>query len=216
MSTVSGAATATRWIAIASLIRPQGRRGELLAEPLSDLPEIFSAGQEVLLAKAGATTPATNASPITIEDHWFPTGKNAGRVVLKLSGCESISQAEALAGQQLLLRADSLPKLAEDTFYVGDLLDCELLDGVRRVGRIVDVEFPTAPDGRTRLEDAAPLLAVEATPGAEPVLVPFVRAWIEHVDLAARQLVMHLPAGLFDDATEETSATSANPPRPPR
>ena len=87
-----------------------------------------------------------------------------GRVVLKLSGCDTISQAEALAGRQLLIRADSLPKLAEDTFYVGDLLECDLFDGLQRVGRIVDVEFATAPDGRTRLEDAAPLLAVERAP----------------------------------------------------
>jgi 16S rRNA processing protein RimM len=215
-------ASAAHWVAIATLIRPQGRRGELLAEPLSDLPEIFAAGREVLLAKSGATAPAADAAPIYLEEHWFPTGKNAGRVVLKLSGCDTISQAEALAGQQLLIRAVSLPKLAEDTFYVGYLLQCDLFDGLQRVGRIVDVEFATAPDGRTRLEDAAPLLAVERAPGAEPVLVPFIRAWIDNADLANHRVVMHLPAGLFDgaieeaNATEENSAPSAKPPRAPR
>jgi 16S rRNA processing protein RimM len=214
--------TATQWVAIATLIRPQGRRGELLAEPLSDLPEIFAAGREVLLAAVGAIAPPADAAPIALEDHWFPTGKNAGRVVLKLSGCDTISQAEALAGRQLLLRADSLPKLEDDTYYVGDLLECDLLDGLQRIGRIVDVEFATAPDGRTRIEDAAPLLAVETAPGAEPVLVPFIRAWIDLVDITAHRVVMHLPPGLFDDvteeadATEENSATSAKPPRPPR
>jgi 16S rRNA processing protein RimM len=209
-------ASATHWVAIATLIRPQGRRGELLAEPLSDLPEIFAAGREVLLAPSGATAPASNAVAITLEEHWLPTGKNAGRVVLKLSGCDSITQAEALAGRQLLIRADSLPSLSDDTYYVGDLLECDLFDSLQRVGRIVDVEFATAPDGRTRLEDAAPLLAVEPTPGAEPVLVPFIRAWIDKVDLVAHRVVMHLPTGLFDKATEENSATSAKPPRPQR
>ena len=57
-------ASAAHWVAIATLIRPQGRRGELLAEPLSDLPEIFAAGREVLLAKSGATAPAADAAPI--------------------------------------------------------------------------------------------------------------------------------------------------------
>jgi 16S rRNA processing protein RimM len=171
----------------------------LLAEPLSDLPEIFTAGREVLLAKSGAIAPAADTVPISLEDHWFPTGKNAGRVVLKLSGCDSISQAEALAGRQLLVRADSLPRLADDTYYVGDLLECDLFDGLQRVGRIVDVEFATAPDGRTRIEEAAPLLAVETAPAAEPVLVPFIRTWIDKVDLAAHRVVMHLPPGLFDE-----------------
>jgi 16S rRNA processing protein RimM len=195
------------WVAVAALLRPQGRRGELLAQPLSDLPEIFAAGREVVPAPAGMATPATGARSLTIESHWFPTGKNAGRIVLKLSGCDSISQAEALAGQQLLVPASSLPKLDEDTFYVGDLLDCDLFDGALRVGRIVDVEFATAPDGRTRLLDAAPLLAIATTSAApdedaEPVLVPFVRAWLDKVDLPARRVVMHLPPGLFDPAPE--------------
>jgi 16S rRNA processing protein RimM len=189
-------------VAVASLIRPQGRRGELLAEPLSDLPEIFAAGRAVALAPAGKNAPGADAPPFAIESHWFPTGKNAGRIVLKLSGCDSINQAEALAGQQLLVPAAELPKLAEDTFYVGDLVHCDLFDGARRVGPIVDVEFATAPDGRTRLEDAPPLLAVALADDKEPFLVPFVRAWLDHVDLAAHRVVMHLPAGLFDEAPE--------------
>jgi len=185
------------WVAVATLLRPQGRRGELLATPLSDLPEIFSDGREVVLAAPG-TTPAAGEPTRRLEGHWFPIGKNAGRVVLKLSGCESIGDAEELAGQQLLVAATELPSLAPDTFYVGDLVGCAFFDGLTQVGTIVDVEFATGPDGRTRLEDAAPLLAVAAAEGEEPVLVPFVQAWLESVDIAARRVTMHLPAGLFD------------------
>jgi 16S rRNA processing protein RimM len=202
MSSVPVSPSTAEWVAVAALIRPQGRRGELLAEPLSDLPEVFAAGRTVTLAKTGASAPVAGAASFNIEGHWSPTGKNSGRVVLKLSGCESITQAEALAGQQLLVRADALPQLPDGTFYVGDLLGCELFNGDRRAGRIVDVEFATAADGRTRLEDAAPLLAVAASEGHEPVLVPFVRAWLDQVDLAARRVVMRLPPGLFVDEPE--------------
>jgi 16S rRNA processing protein RimM len=203
MSSVPASPSPAAWVAVAALIRPQGRRGELLAEPLTDLPEVFDDGRMVALAKTGARAPAAGAASLSIEGHWFPTGKNSGRVVLKLSGCESITQAEALAGQQLLVRADALPQLPDGTFYVGDLLGCELFDGNRRAGLIVDVEFATAADGRTRLEYAAPLLAVAASEGAEPVLVPFVRAWLDQVDIAARRVVMHLPAGLFEGERED-------------
>jgi 16S rRNA processing protein RimM len=202
MSSTPSAALPQNWVAVATLIRPQGRRGELLAEPLCDLPEIFAAGRRVALAHAGENAPTNAEASLTIESHWSPTGKHAGRIVLKLNGCDSITQAESLAGQQLLVPVAELPKLDEDTFYVGDLLDCDLFDGARCVGRIVDVEFATAPDGRTRLEDAAPLLAVAAQEDAEPVLVPFVRAWLDQVDLATHRVVMHLPAGLFDEASE--------------
>jgi 16S rRNA processing protein RimM len=205
------------WFPIARLLRPQGRRGELLADPLSDLPDLFAAHRDVVLAAANATTPAPGAPALHIEEHWFPTGKNAGRVVLKLSGCDSISAAEALAGQQLLLAADQLPALDPGTFFVGDLVGCTLYNAASPtatpasaavpVGTVVDLEFATAPDGRTRIEDAAPLLAVElihptpapidATP-PEPILIPFVLAWIDSIDIAGRRITMHLPDGLLD------------------
>ena len=203
------------WVPLARLLRPQGRRGELLAELLSDLPGIFTAGRELFLAaNASASTP--NAPPIRLEEHWFPTGKNAGRIVLKLSGCDSISQAEALAGNHLLILASGLPALDPDTFFVGDLIGCTVYDGDHPIGPITDIEFATGPDGRTRLEDAAPLLAVErpssATPSdepSEPLLIPFVRAWLDSVDLAAQRIIMHLPEGLVapPDAPEDDPAS---------
>jgi len=190
------------WFPIARLLRPQGRRGELLAEPLSDLPGLFAPNREVLLAPANAAAPAPNTLPLHIEEHFFPTGKNAGRVVLKLSGCDSISAAEALAGQQLFIPTGELPPLDPGTFFVGDLLGCTLYDSASPntpAGTVTDVEFATAPDGRTRLEDAAPLLSIELAshPNSEPILVPFVLAWIDTIDVAARRITMHLPEGLL-------------------
>ena len=190
------------WFPIARLLRPQGRRGELLAEPLSDLPGLFAPNREVLLAPANAAAPAPNTLPLHIEEHFFPTGKNAGRVVHKLSGCDSISAAEALAGQQLFIPTGELPPLDPGTFFVGDLLGCTLYDSASPntpAGTVTDVEFATAPDGRTRLEDAAPLLSVELAshPNSEPILVPFVLAWIDTIDVAARRITMHLPEGLL-------------------
>jgi 16S rRNA processing protein RimM len=214
------------WVPLARLLRPQGRRGELLADPLSDLPDIFAANRELFLTAPNAYLPAPNSSPIHIEDHWFPTGKNAGRVVLKLSGCDTISDAETLAGKQLLIAADQLPTLDPDTFFVGDLVGCTVYNATLPIGTIVDIEFATGPDGRTRLEDAAPLLAVQLTlptpPPAnspdptetpEPILIPFVRAWLDSVDIPNRRITMHLPEGLL-----ETSGNPGDPssPRPHR
>ena len=199
-------ASTANWVPIALLLRPQGRRGELLSEPLSDLTDLFATGRSVTLAPPGATEPAPGAATLLLEDHWFPTGKNAGRIVLKLSGCDTISQAETLSGQQLLVASSTLPILEPDTFFVGDLIGCDLIDSSgpdapTPVGRIVDVQFPTGPDGRTRLEDVAPLLGValpSAPDDAEPLLVPFVRDWLDSVDIPGRRILMRLPPGLLD------------------
>ena len=190
-----------QWAAVAVLLRPQGRRGELLADPLTDLPELFAAGRRVWVAPATADAPAAGAVPLTIEEHWFPTGRNAGRIVLKLSGCDSISAAEQLAHYQLFVPASDLPALEAGAFFVGDLIGCRLFNGETLAGTISGVEFLATSDGRTRMEDAAPLLAVElsnAAPDAEPVLIPFVQDWLVSIDLAAKRIVMHLPDGLLD------------------
>ena len=201
-------------------MRPQGRRGEVLAEPLADLA-LFSAEHPFWLAPREDAIPSPAAERV-LEAAWPPTGRNAGRIVLKLYGAESISDAEALAGQFLLMPLAQLPTLDPDTFLVRDLVGCSLFDGNRLAGTIVDVQFPVAADGRTRLEDAPDLLAVqpvapsrkpsgEQDPGSnpsaaptehEPALIPFVRAWLVNVDLAAKRITMQLPPGLFDPAEE--------------
>jgi 16S rRNA processing protein RimM len=192
------------------LLRPQGRHGELLADPLTDLPELYAAGRSVWLAPEAAGAPADGTAPRTLEAHWLPTGRNAGRVVLKLSGCDSISAAEQLAHQLLLVPAVDLPALEAGVFFVGDLIGCALFNGDGQAkaetlaGTITAVEFPTTTDGRTRIAAAAPLLAVEligSAPDAEPTLVPFVQEWIVSIDLAAKRIVMKLPEGLFDPVT---------------
>jgi 16S rRNA processing protein RimM len=186
------------WIAVATLLRPQGRRGELLAEPLSDVAEVFVAGRKVMLS-------GKQMEPRTLEEHWTPTGRNAGKIVLKLSGCESINDAEALAGRTVLIPAEEMPKLDDDTYFVGDLVGCAFFNGDEPAGRIVDVEFPVGSDGR-RIEDAALLLVVEVVAGEEPVLVPFIRAWLHHVDVEERRVVMHLPEGLLTGDGEAVGA----------
>jgi len=193
--------TSPAFVTLARLLRPQGRRGELLADLLTDFPEQLGNASGVYLVAANAETPTPAASRIVIESQWLPTGKNAGRIVLKLAGCDSINDAEHFAHMKLMVPAAERPALDDDTFYVSDLIGSTLFDGNIPVGEVVDVEFATTPDGRTRLADAAPLLSVrliDAAADAEPFLIPFVRAQLLSVDTASRRIVMQLPTGLLD------------------
>ena len=202
------------WIAVARLLRPQGRRGELLADPLTDAPGVLEAGVSLRLTKDGAEQPAESDVVAELEQAWTPTGRNAARIVLKLSGCDDISAAEKLAGKQLMAPVSALPPLEQDQFYVRDLLGCKLVDGDKLVGEIVDVQFATTSDGTRRLEDAAALLEVEPAGGGETVLVPFIRAWLVNVDTNARRVEMNLPEGLVDsNSTESMDEPGEEPER---
>ena len=179
------------WQTLARIVRPQGRKGEVLADLLTDFPEQFAARPEVSLRKPDGTR--TNA---TIESHWLPTGRSAGRVVLKLSGTDDISGAELLAKAEIQIPANERLALDNTTYYVSDLIGCVMADGPNDIGVVTDLHFPHDSEGR-RLLEAAPLFVVERANGDE-VLIPFANAFVGRIAIAERRIEMNLPAGLLD------------------
>ncbi len=179
------------WTVLAHLLRPQGRRGELLAELLTDFPERFADRPGVSLRDAKGAFEA-----LIVESHWLPVGKNAGRVVLKFQGIDSITDAERLAGSDVVIPTETRIALDEETEYITDLLDCTLVDNEHTIGVVEDVHFPTSAAG-TRLADAAPLLVIRA-PNGDELLIPFAKAWIQSIDVPGKRLEMRLPDGLLE------------------
>jgi len=183
------------WVTLARLLRPQGRKGELLAELTTNFPEKFASRQQVFLCAPGLVTTATPLPrEAMLEAHWFPVGKNAGRIVLKFAGCDSISEAEAIAGSDVLIPLEERTALEQDEVYISDLTGCELWDGDHLVGTIEDAQ--AAGEGESAAE-GVPLLVVKSLDGEE-LLVPFAKAWLQRVDTAARKVEMKLPEGLLD------------------
>ncbi|WP_263385238.1 ribosome maturation factor RimM [Granulicella arctica] len=179
------------WTILAHLLRPQGRKGELLAELLTDFPERFAERQSVSLRKGDGSLEAA-----TVEQHWLPVGKNAGRVVLKLQGIDSINDAERLSGFDLVVPVEERIELEDDTEYIADLLDCTVVDGERTVGIVEDVHFPTSSTG-SRLSEAAPLLVVRS-PNGDELLIPFAKEWVQAIDVPGKRIQMKLPEGLLE------------------
>ena len=183
------------WVVLAHLLRPQGRKGELLAELLTDFPEHLAGRKGLFLLSPGASG-TEEPRPVEILSSWLPVGRNRGRVVLQIAGIEDISSAETLSRLDLVVREEDRMPLEEGSAYVSDMVGCSLLDNSVPIGVVTDVQFPTAPDG-TRLTEAAPLLVVDGAAQGE-ILVPFVKAFLQQVDIPGRKIVMNLPAGLVD------------------
>jgi 16S rRNA processing protein RimM len=195
--------SASQWIVLAHILRPQGRKGEVLADLFTDFPERFDRQPRVWLAAQGfadqASTGSSDASAQIAEvaAHWLPVGKNAGRIVLHFAGIDSIEQAEKLAGKEVLVPLAERTSLDADAAYISDLIGCTVYDRDQPIGVVASVEFPTTPDGARRLEDAAPLLAV-TSPSGDEILVPFARAFLIALDPSARTIRMALPVGLAE------------------
>ena len=183
------------WIMLAHLLRPQGRKGELLAELFTDFPERFKERKEVFLAPPGLEGEATRVAEVV--SFWLPTGRNEGRIVLQFAGIDSITQAEELAGLEVIVPDDERMPLNDESVYISDLIGCTVYDGSKAVGVITDVQFPATPDGTRRLEESAPLLEVTSADGDE-ILIPFAKAFVVEVDTKAKRIDMALPAGLLE------------------
>jgi 16S rRNA processing protein RimM len=190
-------ANSSPWVVLAQLLRPQGRKGELLAELFTDFPEHFNERKQIFLAPSGFQGDAAQARSAEVISFWLPMGKNKGRIVLQLAGIDTITQAEGLTGLEVIVPAEERMPLDDDSEYISELVDCTVYDGSTVVGVITGIEFPVTPDGTRRLEEAAPLLEVTSQDGEE-ILIPFARDFVASVDTKAKRVNMALPQGLVD------------------
>ncbi len=177
------------WTWLARIRRPQGRKGEVFADILTDFPEKFSERRHLwLLAADSSAAPR----PIALENHWL----HKGGIVLHFAGIDSISAAEALAGLIAAIPRSQRVPLAGDEAYIGDLIGCTLVDVARTadeprsaavVGQIEDVDRSAGP---------VAMLIVRGAVGE--ILIPFAKSYLRRIDLAARCVEMALPEGLVD------------------
>jgi 16S rRNA processing protein RimM len=181
------------WVWLARIRRPQGRKGEVFAEILTDFPEKFAERRQVWLlagdvsAAAGARPAAQAPRQVELVNHWL----HKGGVVLHFAQVDSISDAETLAGLIVAIPKAERAELSEDAVYVSDLVGCTLVDVAGAepvpVGEIENVD---------RSGGAAPLLVVRGAKGE--VLVPFAKSYLRKIDLEAKRVEMALPVGLVD------------------
>jgi 16S rRNA processing protein RimM len=115
-------------------------------------------------------------------------GAGKGVVIARLSGVVDRNQAEALRGLRLYLPRSALPPPDAEEYYHADLIGLEAVLG------------DGTPVGRVRaIHDFGAGDTLElARPDAPPIMVPFTRAIVPNVELAAGRLVLDPPPGLLD------------------
>ena len=180
----AGPEQAEQWVWLARIRRPQGRKGEVFADILTDFPEKFAERRRLWLLREEA---AATAHEVTLGNHWL----HKGGVVLHFSGIDSISDAETLNGLVVAIPLTERAALADDEVYVGDLIGCALVDVATaepvEVGEIEDVDRTAGP---------VALLVVRGAGGE--VLVPFAKSYLRSIDLKGKRVEMALPEGLTD------------------
>ncbi|GII80540.1 ribosome maturation factor RimM [Sphaerisporangium rufum] len=164
-------------LAVGRIGRPHGIRGEVTVEVRTDDPQARFAPGNVI-----ATDPP-QAGPLVVESgRWHKSV-----LLLRFAGVASRDQAEALRGTVLVVDSADVPPSADpDEFHDHELIGLTMVTGEgETVGEVVDV-----------LHHGQDLLVVRRPAGE--AYVPFVKALVPEVDLAAGRLVVTAPPGLLD------------------
>ncbi len=125
-------------------------------------------------------------------------------VVAQLAGITDRDQAEALRGLAVQVSRSQFPATADDEYYWVDLIGCALYtsaDGEPTLIGVVDEVLDNGAHAVLKVlcqkvgaEGPEPILNAKGRPAE--MLVPFVRAHIHAVDLAARRIDSDWPADL--------------------
>jgi 16S rRNA processing protein RimM len=159
-------------ITIGVVVKPQGRKGEVLVEPLSDRPDRFTTLERVYVPVPGGG----GARAVSVTHRW----PHKGRIVLKFAGVDSIDDAERYRGIELRIGEDEVEALPAGSYYHYQLKGLKVEDPAGRpLGTAADV-LVTGGE--------APVLVVRGAEGGE-VLIPMAEAFIRQVDLEHGRIV---------------------------
>ena len=159
-------------ITIGVVVKPQGRKGEVLVKPLSDLPERFESLRRVFVPVPGAA----QARAVAVTNHW----PHKGRIVLKFEGVDSIDEAERYRGIELRIGEDEVEELPAGSYYHYQLKGLKVEDPAGQpLGTAADIMVTGGE---------APVLVVRGGPRGE-VLIPMADAFIRQVDLEHGRIV---------------------------
>lgn len=176
-------------VTLARILRPRGRRGEVAARILTDFPERLTRLKSALLWD-GKNPPRT----AVIRQCWLSQSRG-GQAIFHFEESHSISDAEKLVGLEVQVPLAERMRLPAHTYYVTDLVGCEVFETVRstgaeKIGTVSDVQF--TGEGKS----GTPMLVVDSPEGE--LLIPLALEICRSIDVAARRIEVVLPEGLLD------------------
>lgn len=170
--------SAEETILVGILSRPHGIRGEIKVDIHTDNPRRFDPGSELLLVPARGARRAVKVTG-------FRPVRGGGLITIE--GCESREDAAELRGARLEVELSRVPEAPAGFYYQYELVGCRCFEAAHgEIGEVVDL----VEDG------GGHLLRVRS--GEREVLVPFVEAFLERVDVAGGRIDLRLPPGLIE------------------
>lgn len=176
------AAEHAKYVAVARIVRPQGRRGEVAAEILTDFPERLTS-----LKSASLWDGKGARQEVVVRSCWLSKGRGA-HAIFHFERSDSIGDAEKLIGWQVQVPIEQRVVLPSGSYYITDLVGCDVVaNGAKSIGTVRDVQ---------PLGGGTPVLVVDSARGE--ILIPLATEICTKIDPAARRIEISPPEGLLD------------------
>lgn len=180
--------TETKRILLGQINGAHGIRGEVLVRTFT--------GEPAAIASYGALTDAAGRAPLTLK----VLRVTAKGVVARVTGVADRNGAEALKGRKLYVPRAAMPEPEEDAFYHEDLVGLAVVDDTGApIGRVLAVQNFGAGD----------LLEIKLAGGSGTELVPFTKAFVPKVEIAAGRVVVAMPVMAEEDAEDKAARLAA-------
>jgi len=167
------------FLEVGKIINTHGVAGEVKVMPLTDDPKRFLELEWVYIEKNGVQK-RYNISRVKFFKEI---------VIVKFEEINSMDEAESLKECFMKVDREHAVKLPEDTFFICDLIDCEVFseDGTK-LGKLCDVLQTGSND----------VYVVKDEKGRE-LLLPALKSVVKAVDVVGRKISVSIPEGLCDD-----------------
>ncbi|MBT0781095.1 ribosome maturation factor RimM [Paracoccus sp. pheM1] len=162
----------TERVCVGAIAGAFGVRGEVRLKSFTSQPNDIAAYAPLYTEDGSRSFTVRLTRPVT------------GGLGARLSGVETREQAEALKGVTLWTDRDKLPALPDDEFYHADLIGLSVHDtGGALIGKVRAIYDHGAGD----------ILEIHGPGRRQVLLLPFTRAFVPTVDLAAGRIVADPP-----------------------
>ena len=165
-----------KYLEIGQIVGTHGVKGVMKVKPLTDDMTRFNKLKTVYI----------NIKKELIEFSIEGVQYNKNMVLLKLKGIDKIEQAEKYRNFYIKIDRKDSVKLPEDSYFIIDLIGCDVYEGNNLLGKIDDV-YSTGSNDVYVVKDNA----------GKQILLPAIKDVVSKVDIDNKKIVVKLIEGLL-------------------
>ena len=167
-----------KYFEIGKIVNIHGVKGEVKVVPLTDDPKRFDKLKSAYISSAISED---------MQKYNFEGVKHHKTfILLKINDA---NEAEKFKDKFIIINREDAVKLPEDSFFICDLINCEVYDEkANKLGILVDI-----------LQTGSNDVYIVRGENKKEILIPALKSVVKEVSIENKKITVELPQGLIDD-----------------